>query len=125
MGALPEERRPDGPEKVRRRMTKARKETIRIFRYRGIKTHFTRPAIPVRAATRFGVAAGAQGVGGLGFRRRPKRVGGPAVWIAPFPGDAGYYVIAEGGRPSLSRPAYRGLSSKPTVVPKSLLPSSH
>jgi hypothetical protein len=33
----------------------------------------------------------------LGFRRRPKRVGGPAAPIAPLRNVAGYYVIAEGG----------------------------
>ncbi len=38
------------------------------------------------------------GCGGLGYRRRPKRVGGPASSIAPLRYVAGYSVIAEGGR---------------------------
>ena len=91
-------RRPDGPVQVRRSIIKARNMSIRIFRYRGITSPFTRPNLsrcvppPVRDSGR------RLGCGGLGYRRRPKRVGGPAPSIAPLCGGAGYSVIAEGGR---------------------------
>ena len=94
MGVLPEERRPDGPEKVRRRMTRAWAGAIRIFRYRGIKNPLRDR--PCRCVTppETEVAAGARGVGAWG--RAPAKAGG---WtrsaIATLRGVAGYYVIAE------------------------------